>query len=350
MNQPSIFIRNHNNNFILVSRAVLKCNLSFTAIGLLVRLLSHKDGYCIHKEVEKNRLRVGDKTFNNAWNELERNGFIVRERIGTGKFIYRWIIINDPELVAKKYVDGNQLESKEPITVAKNPEVDNQERNTIGGNPQVENQERNTSDGNEGTNIDLSNLEERNTDTSNIDVKNVDVSNIEETIQDTPIDYEIVVENNISSTLISKDGKIINNPLEDFKIRVRKYVIDNRINPQYVKDEIESFYNDKKLFNEDLVVNKPELVFDHILRWTEMGSMHNTAYTNSIQNRIIKLIDEYLVKYNINKDLVIDSINKYITSVEFYKIKQHKNPEDYLKSFVLYNKIKRYVNSNVQQT
>lgn len=193
MNEPSIFIRDHNNSFVLVSRAVLKHKLSITAIGLLYRLLSHKDGYCIHKEVEQGKSEVGDTTFDNAWAELEKNGYIVRERVGKGKFVYRWIVINDPILFAKKHGD-NLLEGKERITKDGNPEVDNQERNTIGVNPGMENQGWNTTAGNGVSNIDISNIEERNTDTSNIDVKNVDVSNIEETIQDTPIDYEIVVE------------------------------------------------------------------------------------------------------------------------------------------------------------
>jgi hypothetical protein len=163
-------------------------------MGLLARLLSHKDGYCIHKEVEQGKSKVGVKTFKKAWAELENNGFIVCQRVGNGKIRYKWIIVNDPELVAKKHGD-NLLKSTEQMTEGENPEVDNQRRNTIGGNPGVENQEWNTTAGNGVSNIDINNVEIRNENISNVDVKNVDVSTIEETIEDTPpIDYGIVVE------------------------------------------------------------------------------------------------------------------------------------------------------------
>jgi len=163
-------------------------------MGLLARLLSHKDGYCIHKEVEQGKSKVGLKTFNKAWKELEDNGFIVCQRVGTGKIRYKWIIVNNPELVAKKYGD-NQLASSEQITKDENPGVENQEWNTIGGNPEVENQGWNTTAGNGVPNIDISNVRIINEDIRNEDEKNVDVSTIEETIEDTPpIDYGIVVE------------------------------------------------------------------------------------------------------------------------------------------------------------
>ena len=192
MNEPSIFIRECK-SFTKVSNSALKSDLSIIAMGLLARLLSHKDGYCIHKEVEQGKSKVGVKTFKKAWKELEDNGFIICQRVGNGKIRYKWIIVNDPELIAKKYGD-NVLESSAQMTEGENPEVDNQERNTIGGNPGVENQGWNTTAGNGVSNIDISNVEERNRDTSNVDVKNIDVSTLEETIEDTPIDYEIVVE------------------------------------------------------------------------------------------------------------------------------------------------------------
>jgi len=212
--------------------------------------------------------------------------------------------------------------------------VENHERNTTPGNPQVENQDCNTSDGNVATNIDLININEIKVDVSNEDIKNEDVSTVE----------EIIDEVTISTTIDKNEGSIFD-PIEQFKNRVRQYVIDNKINPHYIKDEIESFYNDVKLFNRELVANKTELVFEHILIWTQMGEMHNTAYQNSIQNRIIRLIDEYLDKYNINRKLVEEAIHTYKTSKTFYTIKQNKNPEDCLKTFIRDYRINQHLNT-----
>jgi hypothetical protein len=186
MNEKSVFLKDCK-SFTKVSNALLRSNLSITTIGLMTKLLSYKD-FAIHKSTEQKRSGVGRETFNKAWAELEKHGFIKQERVGTGQFVYRWIIINDPPHAAEKY--GNNTE-------AENPQVENQERNTTPGNPQVENQEWNTSDGNVATNIDLINLDVSKVDVSNEDIKNEDVSTVEEIIEEVtydPIDYGIVVE------------------------------------------------------------------------------------------------------------------------------------------------------------
>jgi len=184
MNEKSVFLKDCK-SFTKVSNALLKSNVSITAVGLMTKLLSYKD-FAIHKSTEQRRSGVGRETFNKAWAELEEGHFIKKERVGTGQFVYRWVIINDPELEERNGYD------------AENPQVDNQERNTTPGNPKVENQDWNTSDGNVVTNIDYININEIKVDVSNEDIKNEDVSTVEEIIEevtndDVMEDHDLVV-------------------------------------------------------------------------------------------------------------------------------------------------------------
>jgi hypothetical protein len=225
-NVQSTFIRSAK-GYTMVGTTVFRSGLSITAIGLLAKLLSNTDTYAINKSVIERESGVGEITFNNAWAELEEKHFIKRERVGTGKFIYRWIVINDPVLVARNAnnAENPQVDKKEENTTPEetkvkkntqdtrpeNPEEENQERKTSTGNPEVENQDWNISDGNVATNIDLSTLDENTLDINNIDLSTLDLSTVEQTIEEgTKVD---VMEDlsNISNSIVNANGDIIKN-------------------------------------------------------------------------------------------------------------------------------------------
>lgn len=195
MNEKSVFLKDCK-SFTPVSNTLIRSKLSITAIGLMTKLLSYKD-FAVHKDTERKKSAIGEKTFNKAWAELEKNGFIKRERVGTGKFVYRWIIINDPTLLNEQPKQKEKLKKTKQTHEGKNHDMDNQAQNITPDNPGVKIQEWNTSGGNGVTNIDVINLKESNEDKSNEDVKNVEVSTIQETIEEVSnpdLDYDIIVE------------------------------------------------------------------------------------------------------------------------------------------------------------
>jgi hypothetical protein len=157
MNEQTTFLR-ASKGFTKVSNTLLRSKLSITAIGLLAKLISYKD-FVVHKETEQVKSGVGEKTFKKAWKELEDMGFIKTERIGGGKFRYKYTIINDPNLIEEERTE---------------PGAESQSRKTIPENPEVENQECESRDVEGVTNIDVTNLDLKNQEVSNLDENKLD--------------------------------------------------------------------------------------------------------------------------------------------------------------------------------
>lgn len=179
MNEKSLFLKDCK-GFTKVSNKLLRSDLSITAIGLMAKLLSYND-FAIHKATEQRKSGLGEKAFNNAWAELEDHGFIKRERIGTGKFVYRWVIINEPGRHAIE--DGNKQE-KQTTTTSVNSEATNQGSYSTPGNPGLENQDWNTRDGKGASNIDASNQDNKKENKSKKETDNTDIDDLDQDLAD----------------------------------------------------------------------------------------------------------------------------------------------------------------------
>lgn len=163
MNPKSVF-KKECKGFTKVSNAlVVKSKLSVSAIGIMTKLLSYQD-FAIHKETEQRSSKLGEKSFNKAWQELVDAGFIKSEPINNGKWAWRYTIINDPSLTD---------EARDEIK----SEAVNQRRNTSPVKSGARNQTRKTTADKRVGNTYTTNTNKSNKDRSNIDKSNIDKSN-----------------------------------------------------------------------------------------------------------------------------------------------------------------------------
>ena len=341
MNPKSVF-KKECKGFTKVSNAlVVKSKLSVSAIGIMTKLLSYQD-FAIHKETEQRSSKLGEKSFNKAWQELVDAGFIKSEPINNGKWAWRYTIINDPSLTD---------EARDEIK----SEAVNQRRNTTPVKSGTQNQTRKTTADKRVGNTDTTNTNRSNIDKSNIDKSNIDRSSqesVEEVINEQVRDNIISDEKSsiISDSKVNFGNEIIqsNNDqdwVESFKQKVRQYVVRNNIKPNYVEETIKDFYNLKRYIpNNDYNLSEDRLM-ESLLTYTQMHKMHNTNSKNSIQERLIEKIQIYIEKNNIDRSMVESKINSYLTSENFYCLKQNGDIDMIFKQVKNQTELTNYINT-----
>lgn len=341
MNPKSVF-KKECIGYTKVSNAlVVKSKLSVSAIGIMTKLLSYHD-FAIHKETEQRNSKLGEKTFNKAWQELVDAGFIKSESINNGKWSWRYTIINDPSLTDE---ERDQIRS----------EAVNQRPKTTPVKSGTGNQVRKTSAGKVGGNTYNNNTNRINTAINNTNEITKDLSSqvtVEEANNEQVQDNNISVEESsiISGSTVNSSSEIIqsNNDqdwVETFKQKVRLYVVRNNIKPSYVEDSIKEFYNIKSYVpnnDHNLSIDK---LFDFLLKYTQMHKMHNTNINNSIQVRLIEKIQVYIKENNIDRSKVDDRINSYLTSENFYCENQNGNIDLAFQRFKVQTGLPKFINT-----
>ena len=327
MNEKSVFLKK-TTSYVKVSRFLLRSKLSITAKGLLATMLDY-DNFAIHKETEQVKSGVGKKKFNDAWAELERNGFIRTKKKGSGQIKYEYTIINDPRLNDE------------------NPSDENQERETTGENPEVEYQERNISSDKRASNIEVTNLDVMNVDVSSKEEINVDVSTLGKIDPVGTVDVTVEVISDTDNKSLQPVQTNNDDWIERFKMRVRLYVVSNNINPTYVKDVIEEFYSIKEYIPDNKLNLSEDMLFRNILTFTGMHKMHQTNSKTSIQNRLLEKLNDYLISNNIDRLKAESNINRYITDEDFYSLKQNQDLELAFKQLLARTQLYKFRNTKI---
>ncbi len=68
-----------NNGYTSISNEATYGKLSAGALGILVMLLSNVDTFIIYKSEIEKRSGFGETKFNDYWDELDQNGFILAQ-------------------------------------------------------------------------------------------------------------------------------------------------------------------------------------------------------------------------------------------------------------------------------
>lgn len=159
MNLPSIY-RKQCSGFTSVSNSITtKSGLSVPAIGLITKLLSNKESFIIHKEKERQRSGIGEKSFNKAWAELVDKGFIIAQKHRTRFTVWQYYIINQPDHAQNQDLRNLRMELQYSKSTATLQDLDNQ---TLTANT-----------GEVGDNINTINEDKNNEDEINEDKNNV---------------------------------------------------------------------------------------------------------------------------------------------------------------------------------
>lgn len=255
MNNKTTYYKNAS-SYTRVSHSITDKNgLNVLEIGIMTSLLCNTDDWIVYKENEQSRSGIGRKAFNKAWNNLVKKGFIYQQRLKCkGKICFHYHVFNEPALIS----DGTQpLIINPPLEKCLHKSTDTKDTNNKEStNEQLRNKE---SINEECININIEDKESFGLDKSMLEQEesyqhqnnNFSVSIIEDK-NVSPIEDEIRLPNNQSDKDISSTFEIENNTniqmsfssvQDEVKYLIRKYVIDNRIDPSIIKMDINDVWD-----------------------------------------------------------------------------------------------------------
>lgn len=283
MNPKSVF-KKECKGFTKVSNAlVVKSKLSVSAIGIMVKLLSYQD-FAIHKETEQRSSKLGEKSFNKAWQELVDAGFIKSEPINNGKWAWRYTIINDPSLTD---------EARDEIK----SEAVNQRRNTSPVKSGTQNQTRKTT-----ADKRVGNTDTTNTNRSNIDKSNIDKSNTDRSSQES---VEEVINEQVQNNIISVEESSI---ISDSKVNLGNEIIQSNKNQDWVRSNVGTCNIQGFIYFEDVVKIYDDNFLDEIdfrkhlflsYWYNRIDSTHLTPFGFELYNNYFKVVSD-LFRYCYN--------------------------------------------------
>ncbi len=333
-------------NFTKIGKEVTDAQLSVVALGIFTQIMcNHDKKWKVNKTVEQRRSGIGADLFNRGWDELIAKRFIYMKKLS----LTQWVYIISNAAITDTIITG--LESRNWNPVPDIPPTENQE-------PEIVNQ-------NGGDNIDISNLELKNLDISNKEEKNINEINIAKI--EIPINDESVDGIIYSGSTVNQNGnlildynaidslnnivdentkKAINKPSsiqEQVKEMVRNYVIQNKIEPEYVKDDINEGYS-----FDTFVENPNNMNLDSLFRWVKIVSKldqyHGTASKNSIQRRLEKMYYDYVTEKGIDPTEAKNRFDTKINISNFRKIDQNSDIIKELGYIKMYTRVDNLIN------
>lgn len=89
--------RGEMNPYTIVSNIIVRDKrLGYLAKGIMLELLSNNDSWVVVKSELFKKAQVGRKYFNEAWDSLEKYGYIHKDRIRSG---WRYTIVENPVMI-----------------------------------------------------------------------------------------------------------------------------------------------------------------------------------------------------------------------------------------------------------
>jgi hypothetical protein len=287
MNIKSTYLRGSESYTKVGKEITNNKNLSIVEVGLMTKLLSYADKFILHKEVEQKKSGIGKDSFNKAWKRLEIEGFIRTEKNRIkGVYSYHYTVSNKP-------IPGKPN--------AANQEPNNSIHNTTDEIPLLENQRLKSSDDKPSDNIEINNIELNNQEYKNIEINNANVKNEEITgIEETELELcnstKEVIEALKTDIATSKTSI-----QEQIKKKIREYVVNNKIHPFFIKNELDLIYGSDSFINNDSNCSVEDW-FEFILANTSINELKNTYSNKSMYYRFIKKLDTHIISNNIDKD------------------------------------------------